>query len=271
MSSSDTYQIFVIKFATANMDGRTFFIPPRASEKEIQFDYYISVIANDERTILVDTGFRAEIGHKRGRVFQRCPVESLSLCGFDAGQIHNIILTHLHYDHAGNMESFESAQFYIQRREIEFVTSAMMSNPIPNLGGSVEESDVHTLVDLIFAGRVTILDGFTELAPGIELHHVGGHTPGQQIVRVKTNRGWVVLANDTCHYERNLNDRRPVSAFVDLREMIAGFDTLMRLAEEDLSRIIPGHDPMIMQRFPCPDESLKGIVARVDLPPMENR
>ncbi|MFS3134886.1 N-acyl homoserine lactonase family protein [Gluconacetobacter sacchari] len=226
------------------------------------------MIANDERVVLVDTGFRAETGLRRGRAMLRCPIDSLSLCGFDVRQVRDVILTHLHYDHAGNMGRFDAAHFHLQRREIEFVTSAMMSSTNPNLGGSVEASDIHTLLDLIFAGRVNILDGYATLAPGIELHRIGGHTPGQQLVRVRTARGWVVLANDTCHYEKNLADRHPVSAFVDLREMIAGFDTIMRLADGDMSRIIPGHDPIVMRRFPSPHPSLNDIVVRVDLPPL---
>ncbi|MFT8422812.1 MAG: N-acyl homoserine lactonase family protein [Gluconacetobacter sp.] len=270
MSGDDTYKIFVIKYATTNMKRETFFVPPFFPAGEIQFDYYISVIANEKRVILVDTGFREETGRRRGRTLLRCPVESLSLCGFDARQVDDVILTHLHYDHAGNMGCFDSARFHIQQREIEFVTSSMMSSTNPNLGGSVESSDVHALVDLIFAGRVNILCGSTELVPGIELHLVGGHTPGQQLVRVKTARGWVVLANDTCHYEKNVIDRHPVCAFVDLREMMEGFDKIMHLADGDMSRIIPGHDPIVMQRFPSPDKSLKDIVVRVDLPPVGN-
>jgi glyoxylase-like metal-dependent hydrolase (beta-lactamase superfamily II) len=264
---ADIYKIFAVKYATTTMNRSTIFMPPLPPEGPIAFDYYVWLIANEARAVLIDTGFGKEAGARRGRSRLRCPIETLSLCGVDADQIDDVIMTHLHYDHAGNMHLLRNARFHVQHREIEFATSAMMSVPHPSLGGSMEASDIRTLVDLIFEGRVRIVHGFTEFAPGIELHHIGGHTPGQQIVRVRTQRGWVVLANDACHFEENILARHPISVFVDLREMFAGFDTVLRLADGDLTRIIAGHDPIVMTRFPAPQDALKGIVARVDLPP----
>lgn len=264
---ADAYKIFAIKYATATMNRSTLFAPSSSNEGSIAFDYYVWLVTNEERTVLIDTGFQEEVGAKRGRSRQRCPIETLSLCGINADQINDVILTHLHYDHAGNMHLLRKAQFHVQYREIEFATSAMMSIPHPSLGGSMEVSNIRTLVDLIFEGRVRVVHGFTEFAPGIELHLVGGHTPGQQIVRVQTQRGWVVLANDACHFEENILARRPISVFVDLREMFTGFNTVLRLADGDFTRIIPGHDPIVTARFPAPEDALEGIVARVDLPP----
>ncbi|OIQ64720.1 N-acyl homoserine lactonase [mine drainage metagenome] len=265
---ADIYKIFAIKYATTTMKRSTFFVPPLLPEGPLAFDYYVWLIVNEDRAILVDTGFQEEAGARRGRSRLRCPIESLSLCKISADQINDVIMTHLHYDHAGNMHLLKNARFHIQHSEIEFATSAMMSIPHPSLGGSMEVRDIRLLIDLIFEGRVHVLHGFTEFAPGIELHHIGGHTPGQQIVRVRTQRGWVVLANDACHFEENILARRPISVFVDLRAMYTGFDTVLQLADADLTRVIPGHDPIVMHRFPASEQSLRGIIARLDLPPL---
>jgi glyoxylase-like metal-dependent hydrolase (beta-lactamase superfamily II) len=236
---------------------------------KIGFNNYVWLITCGERHILVDTGFNKESGLKRNRLQERCPIETLSRCGIDPDQVEDVVMTHLHYDHAGNMNKLRNARFYIQRREIEFVTGPSMASSHPSLGGSMEVGDIRAVVDLVFAGRVVVLDGFVEIAPGIEAYLVGGHTPGLQILRVKTARGWVVLANDACHYELNLTERQPISYFVNLEDMFAGFDKVFRLADGDHSRIIPGHDPIVMHRFPALAQSLEGIAARVDLSPLK--
>jgi glyoxylase-like metal-dependent hydrolase (beta-lactamase superfamily II) len=269
VADPDVYRVFAIKYANSERDRETFFLPPLEPGGKIGFNNYVWLIAGEGRHVLVDTGFSEDSGSRRKRAQERCPVEALSLCGIDPDQIKDVVITHLHFDHAGNMNKLRNARFHIQRREIEFVTGPSMASTHPSLGGSIEVGDIRTFVDLNFAGRVAVLDGFAEVAPGIEVYHVGGHTPGQQILRVKTARGWIVLANDACHYELNLVERRPISYFVNLEEMFVGFETILRLADGDLSRIIPGHDPIVMQRFPALDLSLKGIVARVDLPPAE--
>src|SRR3546814_8736850 len=62
---------------------------------------------------------------------------------------------------------------------------------------------VTDLVRALYEDRVGFVAGTTELAPGISLHHVGGHTDGLQVVRVWTRRGWVVLASDAAHLYRS--------------------------------------------------------------------
>ncbi len=70
----------------------------------------------------------------------------------------------------------------------------------PQLRRSFEEGDVAAMIRRLFEGRVQFHDGTEELAPGVTVHHVGGHTMGLQVVRVRTRRGWVVLAADASHF-----------------------------------------------------------------------
>lgn len=85
----------------------------------------------------------------------------------------------------------------------------MLSNRIPHVSGWREESDVHAGVGLIFAGRVNILNGFKEQAPCIE-HALWGRSDARSVIVSLKTDGWVVLSNDTYHYERNLLDYPPI-------------------------------------------------------------
>jgi branched-chain amino acid transport system permease protein len=99
----------------------------------------------------------------------------------------------MHYDHAGNLDLFPNATFHIQDREMMYCTGRCMCHP--TLRDSFEPADVIGMVTRLFAGRAKFHDGAAELAPGISLHFIGGHTMGLQSVRVLTRRGWVVLAS----------------------------------------------------------------------------
>ena len=128
------------------------------------------------------------------------------------------------------------------------------------------EDDVIAMVRRVFAGRVQFHDGTHELAPGITLHRVGGHTMGLQVTRVWTKRGWVVLASDASHYYANMEQDRPFPIVYNLGEMLEGFKTLKMLASSP-DHIIPGHDPLVMDRYPPARPDLEGIVARLDVEP----
>ena len=80
-----------------------------------------------------------------------------------------------------------------------------------------------------------------------------------------TKRGWVVLAGDSSHMWGNIRKRNPFPVVVDVARMLKGYDILESLADGP-DHIIPGHDPLILKRFP----KLNGNpeIARLDLPPV---
>jgi glyoxylase-like metal-dependent hydrolase (beta-lactamase superfamily II) len=125
------------------------------------------------------------------------------------------------------------------------------------------------MVQRIFEGRVAFHDGDDELAPGITLHHVGGHSMGLQVVRVRTRRGWVVLASDASHFYANMEQGRPYPILFNVGEMLQGFDTVRRLAESP-KHVIPGHDPLVLARYPAAKPGLEGIAVRLDADPNDS-
>jgi glyoxylase-like metal-dependent hydrolase (beta-lactamase superfamily II) len=130
---------------------------------------------------------------------------------------------------------------------------------------SFEVEDVAGIVRMTFADRVVFHAGDEELAPGIKLHACGGHSMGLQCVTVETARGTVVLASDVTHFYENLEARRPFTTAFHVGDMLEGFDRLKRLAPTP-QHIVPGHDPLVMQRYPAVP-GLEGIAVRLDVEP----
>jgi glyoxylase-like metal-dependent hydrolase (beta-lactamase superfamily II) len=201
---------------------------------------------------------------KRGREHLRCPTHGLRLLGVDAASVKDVVITHLHYDHVGNFELFPAATLHLQDLEMQYATGRHMREE--RYGGAFEVEDVAGVVRRVYAGRVQFHDGDAELFPGVSLHLIGGHTMGLQVVRVSTRRGWVVLASDASHYYANLEEGRPFPIFHDLGEVFEGYKTLRALASSP-RHIVPGHDPLVMQRYPAAKPGLEGIAVRLDVEP----
>ena len=263
-SAIPDYELFALRYATRDAQRRDHFIGGDPHEGAMPMDYFLWVAVSEARTFVIDCGFTAEVAAKRKRTFIRCPVEALKLLNVEPGQVRDVILTHLHYDHVGNFHKFPQARFHLQEPEIHYATGHYMS--YPRLAHSFEVEDICGIVRLNFAQRVVFHNGSTELAPGISLHAVGGHSAGLQFVRVHTKRGWVVVASDVTHFYENLESRRPYVTSFHVGQMLDGFEELIAQAPTP-DHIVPGHDPLVMQRYPAPSRELEGIAVRLDVAP----
>jgi len=112
-----------------------------------------------------------------------------------------------------------------------------------------EVDDVISATRLLFAGQLEFHDGDSQLADGVTLHHLGGHTHGLQVVRVRTQRGWVVLASDAAHYWSNIRNRSPFPIVADVVRMLEAYQKVEVLADGPF-HVIPGHDPLVRDVFP---------------------
>jgi len=119
------------------------------------------------------------------------------------------------------------------------------------------------MVRRVYAGRVRFHDGDAELFPGVSVHLIGGHTMGIQAVRVMTRRGWVLLASDATHLYANMGETRPFPIVYSVADMVEGYRRMRDLAEWP-THIIPGHDPLVMERYPAVSPDLAGIAVRLD-------
>jgi glyoxylase-like metal-dependent hydrolase (beta-lactamase superfamily II) len=264
MTGLPEYELFAIRYATREARRAEHFIGGDPHDGPMPMDYFVWVAKSAERAFVIDCGFTAETAQKRKRTFLRDPIDALKLVGVDAAAVQDVILTHLHYDHVGGFARFPKAQFHLQEPEIHYATGRYMQ--YHRLAHSFEVEDIVGVVRLNFAHRVQFHNGAAELAPGITLHPVGGHSVGLQFVKVHTRRGWVVVASDTTHYYENMMTGRPFTTAFHIGLMLEAYDTLRREAPSP-QHIVPGHDPLVMKFYPPPSRDLAGIVVRLDVTP----
>lgn len=243
------YEIFALRYAThgERRSAENYLGDDPHDDISMPLDFYVWVIRDSQRTILVDTGFNAEMAARRKRTYLHSPVELLQRLDIDAAAVQDIIITHMHYDHAGNIDAFPNARLHLQEAEMAYCTGRCMCH-LP-LRKPFEARDVASAIERLYAGRVEFADGDKTIAPGISVHLLGGHTAGLQVVRVHTERGFVVLASDAAHYWDNLRSRRPFPIVLDVADMLDGHQRIEHLADGP-QHIIPGHDPAVRLRFP---------------------
>ena len=256
-----SYEIYALKYAHHARRASENFIGGDPHDGPMPLDYFVWLIRGEGREIVVDTGFSAAMAAKRGRDHLRCPTEALRLLACEASSVKDVVITHLHYDHVGNFDLFPAATYHLQDLEMNYATGRHMAQPV--FRGAFDVEDVVGMVRNTYAGRVKFHDGDAQVAPGVSVHLIGGHTMGLQVVRVATRRGWVVLASDASHFYANMEEARPFPIVYNVADMVEGYARLRSLAESP-AHIIPGHDPLVLERYPAPSKALQGIVARLD-------
>lgn len=265
MSALDPYEVYAVKYARNERPKRSdVFLGGDPHDGPMPLDYFIWVVRNARRTYVVDLGFQDEVARRRGRTLTRSPREALACVGVDSNAVTEVLITHLHFDHAGSLDACPKARIHVQQREMHFATGPCMCHA--SLGGHYEEEDIVQMVRRIFKGQVTFHCGDEEIAPGLSVHHVGGHTDGLQVVRVWTARGWLVLASDAAHFYANMFESRPFTWTYNIGDHLLGFGRMAELAES-YDHIIPGHDPLVMAQYAAPSPELEGIVVRLDWVP----
>ncbi|MCF1504827.1 N-acyl homoserine lactonase family protein [Afifella sp. H1R] len=263
----EPYEVYAVRYAhNPAATAAHNFVGGDPHDVPMPLDYFVWAIKGNGRTFIVDTGFDAAMAEKRKRQFLRSPGEGLKTIGIDPDGIEDVIISHMHYDHCGNYDLFPNARYHLQDAEMAYSTGRCMCHDALKL--PFEEEDVVAMVRKVFAGRVKFHDGASEIAPGISVHHVGGHSKGLQVVRVWTRRGWLVVASDASHFYANMNEGRAFPVLHSLAETLEGYDRLWELAS-DRSNVIPGHDPIILDRYPAPSSGLEGVVVRLDADPKE--
>lgn len=225
-------------------------------------DYFVWAIHREGHPpVIVDTGFGEAAAAARGRTMLRPVAEGLREAGIDHLLVEDVILTHLHYDHAGSLGTFPNARFHVQDAEMAFATGRHVCDSPTR--APFDGEPVAQLVRKLYADHVMFHDGDEEFAPGISLRLCPGHTAGLMAVCCETARGTVVLASDAAHLYANITRRIPFPIFVDEAAYGAAQARVMELAGGSLDHIVPGHDPLVLTCFPAEND-----IARVDLPPL---
>ncbi|HVG51953.1 MAG TPA: N-acyl homoserine lactonase family protein [Xanthobacteraceae bacterium] len=258
------YEIFAIKYGHHPRPASDNFLGGDAHDVNMPLDYFVWAIVGGGRTIIVDTGFDEAVGTRRGRTTVKPVRAGLEAIGIDPDSVETVIMSHLHYDHSGNTELFPKARYHLQDCEMAYATGRCVCHKV--IGHSFEPDYIVSMVRKNFAGRVEFHDGEGEVAPGVTVHHIGGHTKGLQCVRVETARGPVVIAADATHLYAHIDNNRVFPVVYNVAEVLEGYKTLKKLAGAP-QRVVPGHDPDVLRRYPAAKAGLEGWVVRLDAEP----
>jgi glyoxylase-like metal-dependent hydrolase (beta-lactamase superfamily II) len=223
--------------------------------KQILISYYFWGIQTPEEFVLVDTGFPLGSVRKINAdiIDFQPPEKLLNNIGIDPAQIKKVILTHLHWDHCSSIEMFKDAIFYLQKRDLQFFSGPLAKHP--TLRQFIDTDMILKLLRLNYEGRVHILEGEDQIAPGIEVIPMGGHTPGSQVISVSAEGKDILIAGDVIPFYRNLTERIPTGLYWDLSEVLLAHERIEKMVKSPDS-FIPGHDPLVASKF----DSENGVV-----------
>jgi len=262
--STDIHEVYAIRYGHHARKAAENYIHGDPHDVLEPLDFYVWAIVGATGTIVLDTGFDAAMGKKRQRELITPVGDGLSAIGIDPGKVETVIVSHMHYDHIGNYDLFPHARYHLQDCEMAYATGRCMCHQALRL--PFEADDVIAMVRRVFDGRVVFHDGVDEIVPGVTVHHIGGHSKGLQSVRVKTRRGFVVLAADASHLYSHLESGRIFPLTYNVEQVVEGYATLKKLATSP-AHVVPGHDPLVLKRYPAAKPGLEGWVARLDAEP----
>ena len=262
--SDDIHEVFAVSYAThARMPSENYIFGDPHDEMT-SITYFVWVIKGPHGTFVVDTGFDEAAAKERARTILHPVAQGLQAIGVEPGKVENVIVTHMHWDHAGNYDLFPQARYHIQDAEMTYATGRCMCHK--TLRAPFSENDVHAMVSKVFAYRCEFHDGDEELTPGISLHKIGGHSKGLQCVRVKTKCGTVVLASDCVQLYSHIDEGRVFPITYSVADTLEGYKKLGKLATSR-QHIVPGHDPDVLKIYPAAKPGLENWVARLDAAP----
>ncbi|UCG86506.1 MAG: N-acyl homoserine lactonase family protein [Gemmatimonadota bacterium] len=252
-SQAPAYEVYAVNYATAPGRALSDLVAGADSTETIDISFMVWLLKGPAgRIILVDTGFRPDAPSAASFGFEGYirPDSAVAKLGVTPENVTDIVLTHMHWDHADGLDLFPNAHVWVQKAELEYHAAGAWQPDGSHLG--IEPRDVVRLVELNTQGRVTLVDGDgLEIIEGITAYTGARHTYASQYLGVSVAGGTVVIASDNVFVYANLDLHLPVTLTLDAEANIEAQDRMRQIASRP-EWIIPGHDAAVFRRFPSP-------------------
>jgi glyoxylase-like metal-dependent hydrolase (beta-lactamase superfamily II) len=254
------YEVYAIRYATIPGFAVNQLVAGADPARKLDIAMMVWLVRGGGHTILVDSGFYREQFFRQWHVteFVR-PDEAVKRAGVNPEEVTDIIITHMHWDHADGMDLFPKARVWLQKEELEYYAGTAWQSRRTH--GGIDPDDVITAVKINLAGRMGLVNGDAqEILPGISCYTGGKHTWASQFVTVNTASGTVVLASDNMYLYENMEKHVPIAATMDADSNLRAQDRMKQLAAKP-ELVVPGHDPDVMRRFPNTQPGVVRIAA----------
>ncbi len=252
------YEVYALRYATIPGFQVSQLVAGADPSRKLDIAMMVWLVRGGGRNILFDAGFYREQFFKQWHVTDFVkPSESIARLGLKPEDITDVVISHMHWDHADGLDLFPKAKIWLQKDELEYYAGEGWQSRRTH--GGIDPDDVLAAVKLNMAGRVGLVPGDAqEILPGISCYTGGKHTYASQYITVHTAAGTVVLASDNMYLYENLDKHAPIAATLDAASNLRAQDRMKQLAARP-ELIIPGHDPAVLKRFPNPQPGVARI------------
>ncbi len=261
IEESPVYEAYAVRYAKLPDVPVAFLVQNAEPGRKVDLAMTLWVLKGpDGRIVLVDAGlYRPKVLKEYEGIseFTR-PDKALEKLGIKPEDVTDVVVTHMHSDHADGVDLFPKAVVWIQKDEFDYYTREAKENR--GKPEAKEDEFITALLKLNDQGRVRMVEGDDkQIVPGVKVYTGGRHTYASQYVGVNTKAGCMIIASDNVYLYENLDKHVAIATTFDAKANLAAQDRMKKLAASP-SLIIPGHDPEVFVRFPKPGEG----VARLD-------
>jgi len=226
-------------------------IPKVDGGKRIRVAFNSLLVRGNDLTVVVDPGVGDKpltdlIGAYRVE-WPRRFLKTLTELGVSRESVDAVILTHLHWDHAGGattldksgrvVPTFPAARYFVQRKELDAALAATEWGD-----DAYNANDFKPLLD---CGCLTLLDGDSEVLTGISVRWTGGHCPGHQVVFIEGDGQRAIYLSDLVPTSAQLPLHSVLSYDQDRNELLAAKAAILEEAASREDLLLFVHAPLV--------------------------
>lgn len=231
---------------------------PQVTNDWIKLPVMAFLLDTDDGYILYDTGSNpaAMEGYWSQMLQQVYPLyqtpeeqldKQLALCGVKPEDIKTVVLSHMHLDHAGNLQLFPNAKVYVPKLDFMTAQAQVRLNADPNTHGGYVKGDMDRQV-----AQYVMIDDDCDLVPGVDIINLPGHTPGLLGLVVHMKGGVYILPQDCIYSTEIYGPPARISGLLyDNMAFIKSIEKVRKLAKQYDAKVIFAHDYDFFQTLKC--------------------
>jgi len=220
--SQNNFELYAIRYGESLFSTENIFNDTEENTK-VPFSWLFYVLKIKEKIILIDTGFSDLEKQKKYNIDFTNPIKTLEKINIKPDQVTDVILTHSHFDHIGNVDKFKNAKIYIAQNELAHF-----------LKNTSENKNIVT-----FDNEINFFDF-------IKIKEIGGHTKGSSVIYIYDKDKNYVLTGDECYLIENCSQARPIGTFNNYAKNKA---FVKMISQDDRLEILTFHDPKIFEKY----------------------